>query len=176
MVLEQIIVTTLPMPEAMARAEQYLATRGFVPASAAANAFPISVDNQATTLQMRRGRKSERGAASVSQLPQQVRLDYEHGRVTIALSIGNVAALSSASQRDKPLQSELLLAIARGLEELLAYGRSGEIHYDQWDSAERQIQDAAKRRTRRNRITLIILLLIVAGLVTLIVVAALASR
>jgi hypothetical protein len=180
MVVEHVFVSALPPAEVMSRASAFLAARGFE--HVRETSFPVGQDGW-TALQMRRGRKNPARAKTVAELPQTVRVEYDRGRVAVAISITASAAwgasggfaISSAITSERPkrmkLHAALLHAIARGLEILLAHDQSGQADYAAWDASETDIRAAARRRRIRSVIVLIILLGFLAVLIGAIVMA-----
>jgi hypothetical protein len=170
MVVEHSFVTTLDAPQALQAASAFLAQRGFV--SANTSAFPMT-DPTWTSLKMTRG-KTTRRARSISELPQSLRLDFDRGRVTLALSITPSAAWGAGSFYSEPkptskrlrLHRELLAAIATALESLLAHRAPAPQAAAPWDTVEAEVARVARRRKVRNgvvlaSIVLLVLLLIV---------------
>lgn len=168
MVVEHSFVTTLEGPEALRAASAFLGGRGFV--SAGTGAFPMT-DPAWTSLKMTRGRTTRR-ARSVAELPQSLRLDFDRGRVTVALSITPSAAWGAGSFYSEPkpghrrlrLHRELLTAVASSLESLLARGEPEVQAGVAWDAVEAEIGRVARRRKVRNGVILgaIVLLVLVA--------------
>jgi hypothetical protein len=180
-VIEHVFVTTLEPTDALRRAAEFLASGGFE--STTSQAF--SLDSAWTSLQMRRGRKKAASARTISQLPQNVRLDFDRGRVTVALSIaanavwGGRSFFAITSTMDTPenpkkmkLHAELLTAIATGLEQSLAGQQPIELARAQWDQAEQAVLAAAKRRKRRILIGTFSVILIFVLIIAAIVIAA----
>src|SRR5439155_23193083 len=170
-------VATMEAPQAMTAAAQFLAQRGFV--NAAGHGF--AVDNEAdwNSLEMRRGKKSAVRAKSIAQLPQQVHIHFDRGRVAVALSIqastvwggSRFTFTGFGRQPESPkrmrLHTELLTAIATGLEQLLATGQVPGVAMQRWDAIEQEIARLARRRTIRNAIILTCFVLICVGLIML---------
>ncbi|MHC4983493.1 MAG: hypothetical protein ACYTF6_10075 [Planctomycetota bacterium] len=68
-----------------------------------------------SSLEAARGKKNP-NTRKVNRLPQAVKLQYDRGRVTIAASI------MPYRNKDMPVYADLMTALARGLEQLLANG------------------------------------------------------
>jgi hypothetical protein len=123
LILEHSFVSTMPCDELMTAAQDFLGVRGFL---------PEPLENDPTPrLQVRRGRLKAGRTRSILELPQCIRLDWDRGRVNLALSItpnvqstGGFAlsGASTVSSKSKKLRlhAALMTAIANSLELLLA--------------------------------------------------------
>ena len=136
MLVEHTFVTTMDGPEALALARDFLLMGGFCVTS--------QVDN---ILEARRGREKSRQAVGMLQLPQQVRMEFDRGRVNVAVQL----------QLDK----------------LLAHGIPLEEVYRLLHELETQIATEFARRRRRWVIFAIVMLVIVFGSIGLLVTLAL---
>jgi hypothetical protein len=178
MVIEHTFVTTMEPGDAMRTAADLLARRGFV--SAAGSAFAVG-SGEWNTLEMRRGKTRAAKAKNIAQLPQVAHVQWDRGRVSVVLSIepsavwgggsfsigfGLDMGASSGNPKKMKLHTELLMAIARALEGVLAQRQAPEAVLGEWDRVEAEIQRAAKRRFWRNTIILICFLLAIAALIT----------
>ncbi len=173
MVVEHTFVTTLGLDAAMEQAWRLLTARGFATGTTGAP--------RASHLELRRGTAKAAQAKSVSELPQVVRMDFDRGRVTVAVSIeasatwGGASSWGGVSERSQKmtLHARLLTAIANALEGFVARNLPAAEATAEWDDVERDVADAAQDIARRKRRRLIILLsvlaMIVAGLVALVV-------
>ncbi len=156
MVVEHTFVTTLPPTQAMHAASEFLAARGFTsdagPRAFAVGDGPAAVWDQ---LQVHRGRPplAARNARHLLQLPQQVRLEWDRGRVTVAASI--------ADRFKKADRVALLTGIANGLDRLLAQGQPGEVAGAEWAAVEQRV-NAGRRRLNVILATVLSVLLLVA--------------
>ena len=169
MVIEHNFVTTLPPSQALTRAWEYLAPRGFERIDS--QRFDIAATRW-TTLEMRRGSKS--AGRNVVKLPQTVRLEWDRGRITVAAAIEPFSAWGgsifsgtngiSKAKRTK-LHTDLLNAIALGLQQLLDCTGPMQNDYSRWDLAEKNIADAAHRRNIRSLVVIVVLVLLCAGLI-----------
>lgn len=174
MVVEHSFVTTLEAEPALATAAELLQLRGFTRAALVQGA-PGSAP-----FEMRRGKKAASSARSVSQLPQTVRLYWDRGRVTIALSIeansvwGGQSSWGATVEKPEKMQmhADLLSGIAVALEQVLAHAQPHQVATAQWDRAETEIAAAAKRRNRNVFIMVGVFLVIVTALATLAVMKA----
>ena len=191
MVVEHIFVTTLESPEALSAASAFLQAGGFAAVSESA----FRLDGGWTTLEMQRGKKRGR-PKSVADCPQQVRLEWDRGRVTVAASItpsltgggsfrltgfgygygalGGVG-ISPTSKRAKPY-NELMIAIAQGLDDLLARRVPLDEARRAWIEQEAQIQAAARKARIRSWIMLGIVLLVIFGAIALGVILAVRGK
>jgi hypothetical protein len=180
-VIEHTFVTTWEARQAMQAAMQFLASRGFQRAEQ--SAFPMNPEWN--TLEMRRGRKRAAHAKNIAELPQTAHVQWDRGRVTVALSIEPSHAwggsqvsfglnVGSASGKPKQmvLHAQMLSAIATGLEQLLAYGASPELAAEPWSAADEEARRLGKRRKRRHIIVLVVVFGLLALLIGLIVVNA----
>ncbi len=124
------------------------------------NAFQIG-GGAWNNLQMRRGRKSAARAKDPTQCPQQVRLEWDRGRVSVAASIepgntrnraflwGGVLGLaisaSRASSKKTKQYSDLMIAISRGLDILLAQRRPPEEAGEEWLALEVRYKEQTRK-------------------------------
>jgi hypothetical protein len=176
MVVEHTFVTTLEPADALHRASEFLARHGF--SAVTTGGFAVG-DTQWTGLKMSRGKKLARSAKSVSQLPQMLRLDYDRGRVTLAISItpsgvwgrGRFGSDPKPDSKHMRLHTAMLTAIASGLELLLVQKLPLDQTAAQWDAAEASIELATRRHRRNMWIAAAIILLIFGGLIALVIVA-----
>jgi hypothetical protein len=179
MVIEHVFVSTLPATDVLAGATAYLAARGFQ--ARRESDFQIGLQEW-TAMEMQRGKTNANRARSIAQLPQAVRVEYDRGRVTVALSIavnstwgGNSTFTFSGglveNRKKMRLHTELLLAIAKGLEQLLGHDQHGQPDYKDWDRVEGEVAIAARRKKRRQIILVAVIFAILIGTITLIVIA-----
>jgi hypothetical protein len=132
---------------------------------------------------MRRGRDNPSRARNVAELPQSIRLDFDRGRIGLAVSItpsaawGGRSLLASeveirandkASLKRLQLHTDMLMGIASGLEQVLVHRAPAEAAAQQWIAAEERIAVATRRRKRRNIIVFSSLMLFLAGIIALI--------
>jgi hypothetical protein len=180
MVIEHTFVTTLDAAQALHEASSFLGNRGFT----ASNSSGWPADATAGRLEMQRGKENAARAKNVSELPQNIRLDFDRGRVAVALSITpsatwggkswastetGVSAKDVANAKKMKLHHDLLVSISSGLEDLLVQRAPQEIAVGAWISAEGAIADAARRHKRQMLITLLIVILVAAGIIGLVV-------
>lgn len=152
MVIEHTFITTMDAPEAMRAATEMLRSRGFE--SAAGAAFPVG-SVEWDSLEMRRGKSNPARAKNVAELPQGVRLHWDRGRVSVAISItasaewglGGHATVASERPAKMRLHQELLTAIAVSLEQRLAQRQEPATAMAEWERVEAMIRDAARRRS-----------------------------
>jgi hypothetical protein len=177
MVVEHAFITTLEAPDALRLASQFLSERGFE--ARAQEAFAIgSGGNHWNVLEMSRGKKNPRRAKSVLEYPQTLRLEWDRGRVTVAVSSTSYQeSRSDYFGRHKgkiaQWQQEGLMAIVTHLQQLLE-GRATEA--DTVASLAAQENDLhardRRRRARNMWITVVVLVLAFGGLIALIAVLA----
>jgi hypothetical protein len=167
MIVEHVFITTLEAPDALRLASQFLATRGFE--AIAQGAFAMGPQGW-NVLEMSRGKKNPGKAKSVVQFPQQVRLEWDRGRVTVAasaMSLVESRATTVGKLKGKPLerQREMLMAIATQLEHLLAIRREPHDVIAAWSQIEGEIDQRDRAHRRRNKtVALTIVLLALTGL------------
>jgi hypothetical protein len=182
-VVEHTFVTTMEARDALRAAMELLSSRGFVPVFE--QAFAVGEANNFTTLEMRRGKAKAVKAKNVVQLPQLAHLQYDRGRVSVALSIepnhtwggggigtagfGIDTTAPTGSPKKMKLHTQLLSAQAVALEQRLAQQCAAESCMAQWDQAEAACVDAARRRRRRSLIIVMVFVLFVVGLFVLVV-------
>jgi hypothetical protein len=143
MLIEHSFVTTLDMPAAMSHAAAFLAYFGFKVQSF-----------EAGRLEAIRGRVRAT-AARVVQLPQTVHLIFDRGRVTIAASI------QQRTGDGLPAHAQLMTALVRGLERLLAH----QLPFEQAANELRQVEAAdPKHRTGGDYVVYGFLILLGVGL------------
>lgn len=181
MVVEHIFVTTMEPAQTMQAAMQFLASRGFARPDAVA--FPIG-NGEWTTLEMRRGKQKASRARDVSQLPQVAHVQWDRGRVTVVLTIepSHVWGGSSGSfglqvggadghPKKMKLHTQMLTAIATGLEQVIAGGVLPGAAAQAWAAADEEAYRLARRRSRRNWIILGVVVALLAGVIALAVLA-----
>jgi hypothetical protein len=176
MVVEHSFITTLEAADALRTAAQFLNARGFEAVSEGAFTMGPSAWN---ALEMTRGTKKVRKAKSVIELQQQVRIEWDRGRVSVAASALSPQEAQATGWNVKPtgkaakLQEEMLVGLASHLQQLLE-GRAdaGQLSA-MWGNFETRLheQDRSRRR-RRGWIVLIIVGFFLAFVVTMIVIAA----
>src|SRR3954453_1751804 len=115
MVVEHTFVTTMLAPEALTAASGLLASRGFV----AIGDRAFALDGGWNCLEMTRGKKNAARSKTILDLPQQVRIEFDRGRISMAASLtawnrgtreqipGELRTRSAKNPH--PLQQELLL-------------------------------------------------------------------
>jgi hypothetical protein len=143
MLVEHTFITTMDSETALARAAEILDACGFT-----------ICEQESGRMMAERGRQSPSAARTVHELPQRVRLDYDRGRITLAL-------LARANRKPGPLLSEMLLTLARAVEQYVGGGLSQAEARCDWEDLSARIE-AARSREVRNRM---LLLLIVAGVI-----------
>jgi hypothetical protein len=173
MVVEHAFITTLEAPDALRLASQFLSSRGFE--ATAQGAFAMGAEGW-NVLEMTRGKKRAQRAKSVVEYPQQVRLEWDRGRVTVAASAFSPqeaqARTWNARPKGKPaqFQQQLLLGLCIHLQQLLESQLDlTQVAYA-WTASEEQLQKQDRSRRRRNIwIAVTILVLFFAGIAGIIV-------
>src|SRR5688572_22889522 len=175
MVVEHTFVTTLSDHEALGAATTLLGSRGF--SAVGGGAFPM--DGAWTHVELTRGKTNPARAKSIAELPQNVRIEFDRGRICMAASVtpwqrggreqipGEMTTRSN--KRPHPLQQELLLALVAAMELLLVHRAPPERCVARLDQVEANIQEYARRMRRRHWIIAGIVLAIIAGAIALIV-------
>jgi hypothetical protein len=169
-------VTTLGSHEALTAASEFLSRGGFV--AEADNAFRMG-ETKWTTLQMKRGRKSSARAKDATECPQEIRLEWDRGRVSVAASIeprahrrgfyyGGVLGLAIAASQNRGGKktreySDMMVAISQALDDLLARGVAPEEAGRDWFTNEANIKLKAKKARRRSWILLGVLFTLLIG-------------
>ncbi|HYE20888.1 MAG TPA: hypothetical protein VEA69_20750 [Tepidisphaeraceae bacterium] len=172
MVVEHIFVTTMEPVDAMSVTSQFLAQRGFV--AGVQTSFQLGAPGW-NVVEMARGRKTAARAKSTLELPQQIRVEYDRGRVTVAAS----ALTAKEAQNGRPPKGKpaaeaqaMLLALVQNVEYLLVHRADPATLMGQWSQHEDGIhREGLRRRARR----LTILWSIVGVLVLLIALAIIAA-
>src|SRR5438094_2401437 len=151
MVVEHVFVTTQEPAQAMRAAADLLYSHGF---RFDRDSFSGPPDAP-TAMEALRGKTNAQRAYGITELPQRVRLEYDRGRMSIAASIvpkrtwnGRHASFSSAANASgtQPLQQHaaLLVAMAQGLENLLAFDQSPNDAAEQWTRIENRLSASAR--------------------------------
>jgi hypothetical protein len=168
-VVEHVFVSVLPVEEVLLRADEMLSSLGFIgpldPAHFDATQPAAQRPASTTTVRdWKRGCDKLKKAKSISDLPQRARLEFDRGRVALALSV-------ETPPRSDKLHAEMLLSIARSLELRLSKDASVTDSLAPADAVQAEID----RKTRRARIARIIVLsilvLFILGVVALVIVA-----
>ncbi len=173
--------------EALAAASEFLRQAGF---QALAEQALQTADSPWTTLEMRRGRKSAVRARGIVDTPQQIRLEWDRGRVTLAASIEPVARSSFAlsgfifsansgariSRRKAKDYSDLLIAVSQALEQLLAARAPSDAAARDWLALEARLVAKARRAHIRRSIFFLIALVAVIAFITIAIIAIAKAR
>jgi hypothetical protein len=163
MVIEHTFVTTLDAHEALTAASNLLQSGGFLVKNN--SAFQIGTW---TDLEVSRGRKTAARAKDATQCPQQLRMEFDRGRVNIAASITpmdrrnrsfrfggvvlwGVSAMARREGKDR-VYGELMMVITQSLESLLVHHMSPEEAQQPWRIVEAQIKDSARRARQRRMV------------------------
>jgi hypothetical protein len=180
-VIEHTFVTTLDSTQAMQAATRFLSVGGFEPAGGPT--FPVG-GGEWNTLEMRRGKKKAARAKNIAQLPQTAHVQWDRGRVTVALAIepsytwggstflGVSFGAAHANPKKMGLHTQMLSAVATGLEQVLVQGASPDTAAQPWLALDEQARRLARRRTLRNVIIVVAVFALFAGMITLIALTA----
>jgi hypothetical protein len=178
MLVEHTFVTTLEAPDTLMRAAELLIPFGFV----AAPQRGFDMAGIRTSLEMSRGSAQRRRPKDVREWPHSVRIEWDRGRVEVAVSLTPPARGGFDSRRDKSSKREtaaaeqLLLGIAQSLESALVGEQSPADAQAAFAAIDNRIAtDAAEFKRKQNRqtvITLTILGVCVVAAVVLIIVFA----
>ena len=167
MVIEHTFVTTLEAADTLRLASDFLRWWGFE--AQVEGGFQLGQPAW-NAVELRRGMKNPARAKSLSDLPQQVRLEWDRGRVTLAAAItpraGAFGTPKSLANTD-PLHQQLLMAIAQSLEMLLVHRYPPEQAAQPWQLVEARIQEKATHGRRRSRTIVIVVVCIFAALIAL---------
>src|SRR5258706_11125966 len=178
MVVEHTFVTTMQDREALAAATGLLNSRGFT----AVGEQAFSMDGTWNNVELRRGKAKAARSKSILDLPLNVRIEYDRGRISVAAAItpwsrggreqipGELRTRSNNNPH--PLQQELLLAVVAAIELLLAQRQLPQQCVMRLDQIEFAIFDFTRRMRRRKWIVGISIILGIALLMTLIIWAA----
>ena len=180
MVIEHSFVTTLDSAEALESSFRFLESRGFSPN----NGDNLRSQVTANRLELKRGKENPARARNVSELPQSIRLDFDRGRISLAISITPSSAWGGRSFTNSDvgvqikdvenpsrlkLHHDLLVGIAYGLERLVGERLPPEEAARDWTYAEEKIVDAARRRKRKTIAAFLCLLVFVGFIVGLVI-------
>src|SRR6188474_2921057 len=112
MIVEHVFITTMEAPDALRLASQFLSSRGFE--AVHQEAFQLGAPDTWNVLEMRRGKKTPAKAKSHLELPQQVRLEYDRGRIALAASAQSLQEARGRKLKGKPAEelTRMLLDIA----------------------------------------------------------------
>jgi hypothetical protein len=171
MVVEHTFITTLSDQEALGAATALLNSRGFT----AVGERAFAMDGTWTNIELTRGKTNPARAKSITDLPQNVRIEFDRGRICMAASLtpwsrggreqipGEITTRSV--NKPHPLQQELLLALVAAVELLLVQRQPPHICTSRLDHVELEIHEFARRMRRRHwTIGLIVLALIAAAI------------
>jgi len=171
MVVEHIFITTLEANDALQLASQFLGSRGFEASPQAA--FALGSEGW-SVLEMTRGKKNAARAKSVVEFPQQIRLEWDRGRITVAASSTSIYESRAttvgkrASARVGRNQQAMLTALVTALQDLLEARRDPAQLSTSSALFEGQLFAADRSRRRRNIIiALSIFALFIAAIVAI---------
>jgi hypothetical protein len=146
MFVEHAFTTTLGADAATRAASEFLALRGFVVVPQ--NRFQID-DESWKSVECHRGRRNLI-PKEFTQFSQFVRLEWDRGRVSFAMTVYTEGANRlSRTRRIEAMERELLIAIAAALELLLAEQVPPSEAAADWERIERDLCEATRRNARR---------------------------
>jgi hypothetical protein len=177
MVVEHQFITTLEAADALRLASQFLAERGFE--ARAQGAFALGGGDAWNVLEMARGKKNPRRAKSVVEYPQMLRMEWDRGRVTVAVSSTSYQESRSdyfgrrTTGKAAQWQQQALLAVATHLQQLLEARADSAAVVASLAAQENELHELHRRRQRRSMwTTVIVLVVIFGGVIALIAVLA----
>ncbi len=150
MIVEHTFVTTLDAAGALGAATDTLCALGFAD-------DPASSDSMAT---YRRGKKKAGRARRLRDLPQQVIVEYDRGRVTLAALIEE----ASLFRKSVPLMRRYLILLAHVLDGVLTRRETLEELQPAWNHLAGEI-DRHDRSRRRGRAAVLFLIVLAVVLV-----------
>lgn len=154
--LEHTFITTADAAVALSGARKLLSELGF-------KERPCSGD----AVEFYRGKASSRRAARADELPQNIRLEYDRGRISFAASI-------QCHRKPQPLHRSMLLSLAETAEAHLSKNRPMSEARAPWDAVAREIEANVARR-RRFQLICVAVVLIALGVGVLAIILAAAS-
>jgi hypothetical protein len=141
-----------------------------------------------TDLELSRGRKTAARAKDATQCPQQLRLEFDRGRVNVAASItpntrrgrsfmwGGVIGLLAYSlsnvSKNEQVHAGLMVVITQSIERLLAFRQPPEEARREWAEVETQIVAAARKARRRSLIVALVIIFLFVALITTVIIVA----
>ena len=177
MVVEHTFVTLMEAPQTMQSAMQFLSAGGFQ-----RNERPaFAVDPNWVAIEMRRGKKNAARAKDISQLPQIAHVHWDRGRVTVALSIEpsyawggrgggfQIGGTAEGNPKKMKLHTDLLFAIANGLEQVLVRNAAPEQAMGPWAAVEEEVRRVARKRRVRSMVFVGIFLAFIAMVILLVI-------
>lgn len=132
-------------------------------------------------MELRRGAVKSKRNRGVNQWPQQVRVEWDRGKVDVAVSVTPPPRArfdsdpAKLGKKEKALVERMLFAVAQSLELLLARGVAPAEARAGLDRLDRELEDQARRARRRQTITLIVVLVFVVAAVGFAIYAAVSS-
>lgn len=147
MLAEHSFVTLLESEVALKAAEELAFATGF--------AFVERAERHITA---RRGRAAAR-AKSIAELPLQLRLDFDRGRIDAAASLEVVG-------KSQPLHKDFLTTLLSLFEARLALGRAAAEVLPFWTDMEDRVRQDAARKRRRSWILVLVLVVFLVLLVS----------
>jgi hypothetical protein len=150
MLVEHAFITTLDEQTTWSAAADLLRECGFT----------ISRRQDVPGIEAVRGQRTPQQAKTISELPQEVRIAFDRGRVALAIS---------AQQRHKSTTAvlgDMLVSLAEALENRIARGMPSPEARARWDDIAARIIRDRRRTVRTNTIVFLAIVGVLAGLIT----------
>ena len=169
MVVEHTFVTTLEAPDALRSVSSMLHDLGFV--ADAQNAF--TVEQSWNAVELRRGNAKSRRGKGILQWPQQVRVEWDRGRVDVAVAVhppprGRLDSnVTKISKKQNALVEQWLMALAQSIELLLAQQLPPSQAQANLVLLEQDLNEQARRSKRTSMIVLTLVLVFFVGCIFL---------
>lgn len=178
-VVEHIFITTLEPFEAIKLVAELLGRHRFVAEGKQGFAVTSNLAPSATFVRPKKSQFMRLSNNNLLNRAQKVRLDFDRGRVTVAVAMDDAAAgdftitsrgsLFGRGRRKRlaDLQQAYLVGIATGLESSVGRRESSDVADRHIKGPATAITDLARRQTRNALIILGVIVLVVAALITI---------
>jgi hypothetical protein len=181
MVVEHTFVTTMAAAETMSTAAHFLQEFGFVAEGQQAFAMEGGVWD---SLEVRRGVPKRGNRPRIREWPQQVRLEWDRGRVEVAASAmppprGTLDSRGdSIRKKEMPLVQDMLTGVARALE-LLLVARQPDRARAELAAVDQRLSEISQRDRRRARVWMlfaVVLVVLAIGCLIAVIITAIPHR
>ena len=178
MVVEHTFVTTLEAPEAMRAVGTMLAELGFV--AEVQNAF--AMETAWNAIELRRGAAKSRRGRGLLQWPQQVRVEWDRGRVEVAVAIhppprGRLDTnATKLGKKQSAAVEQWMVTLAQAIESLLGHklpqpeAQAGLVRLEQ------ELAEKDRNARRNSMIVIIVAVTFCVAAVAILVAAVVSSR